>query len=146
MTGVAKGLIIGGVVLLVILIAVVAGGVYLVSKHGGELVEKGKVALNEGETFGKGTDNDGCVDETLRRYKKEPGMGSAISSGIFVRACLERSKKTPGFCDNVPGPTEFMKSAEFRQHKCSEANLPSDSYCPGIFGEVQKYCHTPEKN
>src|SRR5581483_8329379 len=85
-------------------------------------------------------DSQGCVDESISRYKKEPGFSSAISNAIFMRTCLDASKPTPGFCNDVPKKTEFMKSAEWRRDQCSRIDLSKDSYCQQLFQPVQDFC------
>jgi hypothetical protein len=60
-----------------------------------------------------------------------------------MRMCLESSKPTPGFCDDVPKQTEFMKSAEWKLKQCREAGLQHDSNCQNLFTPVQQFCETP---
>ncbi|PYS62320.1 MAG: hypothetical protein DMF74_13590 [Acidobacteria bacterium] len=75
--------------------------------------------MTEGRDFGRKTDNQGCVDESISRYKKEPGFTSTISNAIFMRACLDSSRPTRGFCDDVPRQMEFIKSAQWRVSQCA---------------------------
>ena len=105
-----------------------------------KLMGRAKEVMTEGREFGRNTDNQGCVDETLARYKKEPGFASGISSSIFSRACLDASRPTPGFCTDVPKPTEFIKSGQWRVEQCRRADLSSDSYCQQLFQPVQEFC------
>lgn len=88
----------------------------------------------------RNSDNQGCVDESVARYKKEPGFSAVISNSLFTRACLEASRPTPEFCSDVPKATEFMRSAEWRKSQCSRVDLASDSYCPQMFQPVQEFC------
>jgi hypothetical protein len=101
---------------------------------------RAKEVAAEGKSFGNGTDNQGCVDESLSRYKKEPGLTSTISNSVFMRTCLDASKSTPGFCDEVPKSTEFMKSADWRLKQCRLAGLQSDNNCQNLFTPVQQFC------
>jgi hypothetical protein len=94
----------------------------------------------EGQDFGSSTDNQGCVDQSISRYKKEPGFSTAISTGIFMRTCLDASKSTPGFCDSVPKETEFIKSGKWRAEQCRNYGLAGDSYCQNLFQPVQQFC------
>jgi hypothetical protein len=57
-----------------------------------------------------------------------------------MRTCLDASRDTPGFCDEVPKSMEFMKSAEWRKKQCREAGLQSDSNCQNLFTPVQQFC------
>ena len=128
------------VVCIVVLLVVVGGaGVYYVSKHKQEWLEAGNKVMDEGERFGKQTDNDGCLAETIARAKREPGLSAGISHNLFLRACLDASRSVPGFC-NVPARTEFVKSAQWQQQKCQDAGLAADTYCSQIFTQVQQFC------
>ena len=57
-----------------------------------------------------------------------------------MRACLDNSRPTPGFCDDVPGPTEFIKSAQWRIEQCRRVDLSKDNNCQNLFTPVQQYC------
>lgn len=93
--------------------------------------------------FGQNTDNQGCVNETISRYKAEPGITSAMSNAIFVRICLDNSRDTPGFCEAVPKQREFMKTSQWRKEQCQSAGLEGDSYCESLFTPVQQFCEKP---
>ncbi len=142
MSGLAKGLIITGVVVFILVVLVAGVGVYLVATRGPELIEKSKQTIAEGEEFGRATDNQGCLTESLKRYKHNPGMGTAISVELFLTSCLRASKDTPGFCDGVPKPTELMNSIAWRINKCTAEGMANDTYCQQIFGQVQTFCES----
>ncbi len=145
MSGLAKGLIITAVVLVIAGVILIGGAVYFISTHGGEYLEKGKQSIEDGKRFGETTDNHGCVAETLTRYKQSPGMTGGISVQLFLTGCLQSSAATPGFCDDVPAPSEFMKSASWRVHQCSLEGMANDSYCQQIFGQVQNFCESKRR-
>src|SRR5256885_3601193 len=111
------------VTVVVLLIAVVGVGIYWVSKHGPELARSAEKNVREGRDFGESTDDNGCVSETISRYKKEPGFNTSIVTNLFLRGCLDTSRATQGFCDGVPARTEFMKSGQWQVKKCEEASL-----------------------
>ena len=94
----------------------------------------------EARDFGKNTDNQGCVNETISRYKADSGLTSAISNSIFMRLCLDASRPTAGFCDDVPKQTEFMKAAQWRNDQCQRFGLERDTHCHGLFKIVQQFC------
>ena len=140
MPGWLKALLIVAVIIVLLVVGVVVGGVVWWGRNKDKLVGRMKEVVTEGREFGRGTDNQGCVDETVSRYKKEPGFTSVISNSIFTRACLDTSRPTPGFCNEVPKVSEFMKSAEWRKSQCTRIDLGSDSYCPQMFQPVQEFC------
>ena len=127
------------VVVLLVIAVVVAGG-YWWMRNKDALMARAKEVVTEGKDFGGHSDNQGCVDEGISRYKKEPGLGTAISTSIFMRTCLDTSQPTPGFCDNVPRETEFIKSGQWRVELCRNFGLAGDSYCQNLFQPVQQFC------
>ena len=135
-----KALLIVAIVVVLLIVGVVGIGAFYIYKNKDVWMARAKEVANEGRSVGNTTDNQGCVDESLSRYKKEPGMTSVISNTIFMRSCLEASKPTPGFCDQVPKSTEFMKSADWRLKQCRLAGLQSDNNCQNLFTPVQQFC------
>jgi hypothetical protein len=140
MPGWLKALLIVAVVIVVLVLGCVGAAVYYVSRNKDAWIAKGKAVATEGRDFGRNSDNQGCVDESISRYKKEPGFGSAISNSLFMRSCLDSSRPTPNFCADVPKATEFMKSAQWRVDQCRKIDLSSDSYCQQLFQPVQEFC------
>lgn len=140
MPGWLKVLLAIAIIVVLLVVGVVVGGVVWWSRNKDKLMGRAKEVMTEGREFGRNTDNQGCVDESIARYKKEPGFGSAISTNLFNKACLENSRPTSGFCNDVPKVTEFIKSAEWRKSQCTSVALGSDSYCPQLFQPVQEFC------
>lgn len=128
----------------VFLIGAAGAGFYWWNAHKGEYIEAARGAMDEGAKYGSGVDNQACLDEALAQDKKNQSFTGSIKTGLFLDGCLRASRETPGFCTNVPEETEFMKSATWRVEQCQKAGL-SDSYCQQIVGQVQKYCHPPER-
>lgn len=140
MPGWLKALIIVVVVVIVLVVGAVVAGVIWVAHNKDAWIARGKEVITEGRQFGKGTDNQGCVDETISRYKNDPGFTSAISDGIFLRSCLDSSRFTPGFCDDVPKQTELIKTAQWRVAQCKQFDLEKDSNCQNLFTPIQQFC------
>ena len=136
----AKALIIAGVLIVLLVIGVIGAGLYWWSNNKDALMAKAKALVEEGQDAGRQTDNQGCVDQALARYKKAPGFTNGISSGIFMESCLRVSRATPGFCDGVPRETEFIKSANWQQAECERVGLSSDQYCRQLFQGVERFC------
>jgi hypothetical protein len=140
MSGWLKALLIIVVVVVLLAVGAVVAGVYWLSRNKDTLIARGRDVFVEGQQFGRSTDNHGCVNESVSRYKKEPGFGTTISNGIFIRACLQSSQPTPGFCDDVPKQTDFIKSAQWIMSRCRQVDLENDSNCQGLFSPVQQFC------
>jgi hypothetical protein len=140
MPGWLKVLLIVIVVIVLLVLGCIGAGIYYVSRNKDAWLAKGKAVATEGRNFGRSSDNQGCVDESISRYKKEPGLGSVISNSIFMQSCLDSSRPTPNFCADVPKATEFMKSAQWRVDQCNRVDLSKDSYCQQLFQPVQQFC------
>ena len=140
MPGWLKALLIVLVVVIMLVVGVVIAGVYWISRNKDAWIAKGKEVMTEGRDAGRKTDNQGCVDESISRYKKEPGFSSTISNAIFMRGCLESSRPTRGFCDDVPRQTEFIKTAQWRISQCHRVDLEKDTNCQNLFAPVQQFC------
>jgi len=140
MPGWLKALLIVVVVVIVLVVGVVIAGVFWISHNKDAWIARGKEVMTEGRDFGRKTDNQGCVDESISRYKKDPGFTGTISNGIFMRGCLESSRPTPDFCDDVPRQTEFIKSAQWRLSQCTHVDLQKDNNCQNLFAPVQQFC------
>jgi len=131
------------IVLVLLVIGVVGVGAWWWMHNKDALLGRAKEVMAEGREFGSHSDNQGCVDESVVRYKKDTGFTSAISTSVFMRTCLDSSRPTPGFCESVPGKTEFMKTAEWRIAQCRHYGLSGDNYCQNIFQSLQEYCERP---
>jgi len=132
-------LIIGGI-LFVMFVGLVLLGVYAVRTYGPGLMETTQQGVEEGGTFGRGTDNDGCLTESLTRHESAKGIGEMIKASIFLRSCLEASRPTPGFCDGTPGRLEFVKSAQWQADQCKGRGYAESVPCKQVFKQVQEFC------
>src|SRR5258706_14825587 len=130
MPGWLKALLAVAIIVVLLVVGVVVGGVVWWSRNKDRLMGRAKEVMTEGREFGRNADNQGCVDESISRYKKEPGFSSAISTSIFSRACLDASRPTPGFCNDVPKPTEFVNSGQWRGGGTPEDGLSVLIYRP----------------
>ena len=135
----AKALIIAGVLIVLLVIGVIGAGVYWWSNNKDALMAKAKALVEEGQEAGRQTDNQGCVDQAITRYKADRGFTNGISSGIFMESCLRVSSPTPGFCDEVPHETEFIKSGKWQEAQCERVGLASDQYCRQLFQGVERF-------
>ena len=135
-----KVLIVLAICFVLFVIAIVGAGYYWWTQNKQELVDAGKRAYAEGQEFGAKSDNQGCLSETITRYKANPGLKSSIFNNLFLRTCLKSSRQSPGFCDGVPKKTEFVASARWQVEQCSRVGLSDDSYCGQLFSQVQDYC------
>jgi hypothetical protein len=126
--------------LVALAVATIVIGVVWVSRNKDAWIAKGKEVMTEGRDSGRNTDNQGCVDESVSRYKKDAGFTATLSTNLFMRACLDSSRPTPGFCNDIPRQTEFLKSAQWRLSQCRRVDLEADGNCQNLFMPVQQFC------
>src|SRR5947209_19816783 len=131
--------------LVVLIVAAVVAGVYFGKKYLPQLVETVKQTGGEGQEYGRRTDNEGCVNEAAARHSRAEGFGDMIKNTIFLRTCLDASRPTPGFCDDVPRRFEFMKSAQWQLRQCKRYGLRPEQQCQQIFQQVQQFCEQPHR-
>jgi hypothetical protein len=140
MPGWLKALLIVIVAIFVLAIGVVAIAGFLIYRNKDTITAKAKEIATEAKNFGEQTDNQGCVDESISRYKAEPGFTKAISTSIFMRICLDNSRPTQGFCDDVPKQREFIKTGHWQIEQCRRVDLSRDSNCQSLFTPIQQFC------
>ncbi len=128
------GLIGCGVLVLLVVLVIVAGGVWI-SRNKDAIAGAAIGAGQEGARFGLATDEAGCVDEGVARAGDATSVAGGIATGTFVRSCLEFSRETPGFCDDVPPPTAIRRTVTWKQERCGD-----DALCPNVLTVVQNYC------
>jgi hypothetical protein len=123
----------GGLIVLFILAGI--GMTLWVRSHSDEFQASGSVAVRQGARFGLQADEAGCLAEGTRRANEASGFSGAFSVGGFMRSCLEFSRPTAGFCENVPPPTAIRRSIAWQQERCK-----GDRGCASVIGVVQNYC------
>ena len=124
------GLIGCGVVVLLVVVLMVVGGVWF-SRNS----EKFQEGARDGARFGLVRDEAACFDEGKRRAAEASTVTDAFRVGPFVRACLEYSQPTEGFCDDVPPATSIGRTAAWQQQRCGD-----DGNCRNVLQVVQTYC------
>lgn len=128
-----------GVVVALVLGVIILGIVY-VARNKDAWTAKGREVVAEGRNFGTNCDNQGCLGESIVRYKKKTGHLGAISTNLFMQGCLESSRPTPGFCNKVP-VGDMMKLADWRAEKCRQYDLGKDLNCNFyLFMPVAMFC------
>lgn len=135
-----KVLLVVGVLLVVLVVGALVAGYFVVRRYGPGLMEAGKQTYGEGVEYGRRTDNEGCLNEAVARQARAGGFADLIKNNVFMRACLEASRPTHGFCDGVPRQTEFMRSVGWQQQQCQRYGLSQQQQCGQLFSQVQQFC------
>lgn len=136
-----KVLLIIGLVAVIALVAVAGLGVYLWRQHGRGFFERTMESAKEGREHGLRTNERGCLDESIERHRRAEGFGEITRVNTFLQGCLRASTPTPGFCDGVPGPFEFKRSADWGLDRCREHGLSLAKQCQQLFAQVQSHCY-----
>src|SRR5689334_2006210 len=119
------------IVVCFLLFAVGAVGLvaYMWSRHSGELAEATRKQTEEGFSFGRTTDESGCLDAAISRYKTKRGFAGSMATAMFVQGCWRSSRRTDGFCDGVPSPFQFLRAGRWQQEQARKAGL-TDPFGP----------------
>src|SRR5690349_12288290 len=101
--------VIGGLVLLGIII--VGGFAFWVYRNKDRFVQSAERFVKDGKEFGSKTNNEGCLQEALSRYRRDKSFTGRIATQGFLTVCLQESAPSPGFCDGAPREKEILKMA-----------------------------------
>lgn len=129
-----------GLVLALLCVAAVGVGVYLWRQHGRGFVAGGQQSFGEGRDFGRTSNSRGCLTEAVERHRRAASFGELFGVNLFLRGCLDAAAPTEGFCDTVPGPLEFTRTAQWGQEQCRAHGLSVEKQCGQLFAQVQQYC------
>lgn len=125
-----------------LLLGVLAAGAcfYWLHTQGPKFDEMSQAAVAEATGFGKQTDNQGCLEESLERYDRcENGFTCHVRTNVFFLHCLQASAPVPGFCDGVPADDSLVDAVTWRLDQCKKGGR-SGTYCGNFYGQIQKYC------
>jgi hypothetical protein len=112
---------------------------YVWSRHSGELLEAGRKQAEQGVAFGSETDEAGCLNEAIRRYKANRGLAGSMATGLFVRGCWASSRPTAGFCDQVPKTLDIVAGSRWQVQQTKKAGI-HDAFGGQIFAQLRAYC------
>lgn len=133
--GCLKFALIGCGALVAVLVVILAAGGIWWNRNRGALEEGALTAAREGARFGMVRDEAACFDEGKRRATESTSFQGTFTVGAFVRACMEYSRPTPGFCDNVPPPTSIGRTAAWQSQRCGDNGV-----CRNVSQVQQAYC------
>ena len=131
----------GGVVLVIAVIVLVGGyfGLKYIDKRMDESLKPDEEA---GTAYGKTVDQQGCVDEGLRRSRLIPllAMGRSIALQTFVGACLKNARPVDNFCDGVPSYWD-LDDTKWKVAQCHKAKMDeAETSCAMVFSEKKSFC------
>lgn len=139
MPGWLKALLIVAIVGVLLVIGAIGAGYIWWMRNRDSITTHAKERAVEGEEFGRNADNQGCIDETFLRYKKEPGFLNAINYGHFMEKCLEASRPTSGFCEAIPADKP-MELLAWKEAQCQHYDVPNDHKCQQLVMPEVVFC------
>ena len=120
-------------------VAAIAAGALLWSRHGEDLLQAGARQYEQGAAFGRDTDESGCLEAAITRYKGDRGLSGSLAAGVFVRSCWKTSRPTAGFCDGVPTPLDLLRGARWQRDQARKAGI-DEQFGGQIFSQLRAYC------
>ena len=139
MSTTAKILIILAVSFVIIAAGTVGVAVLLWSRYSGDLLDASRKNVEQGFAFGRQTDEAGCLDEAIARYKANRGLSSSLAIGMFEQGCFRASRPSAGFCDGVPSPVDFLRGGRWQMERSRRAGI-YDQFSSQIFAQLQAHC------
>lgn len=102
-------------VLVLVVITLLGGAYYYMDRRLHEPVLRAKLdkAWDDGEKFGKTTDQNGCMAKALTFNDSQDSFD--LSNADFDHACLSASSSSPNFCDGV----DLKFGGEWPEDQCS---------------------------
>jgi len=140
MSKTVKILLIVGTALLLLCGTCVGGAVIYFKSKAGDLKAMGNQIKAEAEAFAATTDEQGCLDESLRR-SVTGGLMDEVGHGLFLGFCLAAAAPTEGFCDGVPEEKSIMRSVTWRLAACREHPEVEAQRCSRLLAPWQRHCH-----
>ena len=134
-----------GGVLIVIGVIVIVGGYFAMNYAERRLEESSRPDVEAGASFGKTVDQQGCIDEGLRRAKSMTifDIGKGTSLDNFIGSCLKSAAPVKDFCVGVPGFWN-MNDSQWVVEQCRKAGVDEKkSGCSYVFQAKHHYCSPP---
>jgi hypothetical protein len=121
------------------LIVLVAGTAWLAwRRFGPAMVQQGRVAMTEGQGFGRTATAQQCVDSVLTRHGTATiGFTTTVVQSIFLRGCLDTGSELGTLCAQQAG--SGVTSANWTLAIC-RARQFGDRYCPMLLQPLLEAC------
>lgn len=133
-----------GFFVLACVVGAVLLGRFAKQKLGG-LVEETQRATTEARAFARAHSQGECMNEGLRRARGCTGFQCQVATQSFTSTCLSAATPTPGICDGVPHPQDFMSSSRWLSSRCpvtGPTSVPDQASlaCRNVVPALQGYC------
>jgi hypothetical protein len=138
----AKGLLTGCIVMLVVAAIAAFAGMRWLNANKGRLRAQADQARAEGREHGRSATASACVAKAMETYRGDMSFIGEARARVWLTGCLETSTPEDAFCAQVPPKDEIMRTVTWRLGECSRLGLDADKGCTRILQGVQSYCET----
>jgi hypothetical protein len=115
------------------------GGIYFVAtRFGPGVADELERAREEASAYGRGHDQDACVDETSRRLHACDGVLCELQQVGFTLPCLKQASPAPGFCDGVP--ESVVEGILWTKTACPDQSL-RPQVCERVLRAILQTCY-----
>ncbi len=134
------------VVLVVVAVCGVVWGLIIVglfswfNANQDRLRAEGRQVKAEGETFGRGSDAEGCVKEGVKRLNGTEGLMEQAKLNLFLSGCLEHTRGLKALCEGVPRQTDFVQATAWSLSSCSQRGAEDEQACARLLQTVMQVC------
>ena len=111
----------------------------------GIAAKAGKATAAEAEQFASHTDEQGCLDEAVRRVRGCDGVICSAKVAMFEVGCFTEAKQTVGFCDGVPSIKSEDRKEKWMAERCPELGLEDEEQCALVVSVRQAYCDSDDR-
>ena len=130
-------------------VIILVGGYFLLNHIEARLDESTKAFEIEGREFGSSADQQGCINEALRRSRSSGAfnLDAGMTAAVFLDACLETSRPTPDFCERIPSSLS-LSGPDWDKDQCIKLGFdPYKTGCVHVFYRKRNFCSSqPERN
>ncbi len=112
----------------------------------GEFAREAQRQSLEARTWARAHTQGECMDEGMQRVQRCPGIPCQIGVQTFTSVCLSAAAPTPGLCDGVPGPQDFMATSQWINTRCmafaGPQSAPSEQSmrCRNLVPVLHRHC------
>ena len=137
---ITKKIIVALVMIALVGIVAVIFAIVASFKTGKQSSPRIEARMQDGFEFGKTTNQQGCIDEGLKRGARMAlfDWDDQGDNEDFVLGCLKSSAPSPGFCDGVPSGVKNI-FVDWTKKKCEKINM-IEPICTGIFDQQIRFC------
>jgi hypothetical protein len=130
-------LVLGIVAALIVL--VIGAGWIAWRRFGPAMIQQGRLAMTEGQGFGRTATAQQCVDSVLTRHGNTSiGFTGTVVQSLFLRTCLDTGSELGTLCAQNTG-SGVIGGANWKVAIC-RARQFGDRYCPTMLQPLLEAC------